>query len=225
MRVDAFPNTSPAGVAQLECTNQEFGTRTVSLGGVLDTQLNGIPDIALVTAHGLSASLKDCQLAFKGERLGIVVVRQGRSHRTDGDWAVVTLDGRFKQAITRLHWYVDNPDGWESFAARGGRVRLLKFTNGETGSGCDVLTPRGGLVDATDGDVVIVSDCPSLPGMSGAPAMVEVDGTPAIIGLNIGMRYDVSKPPLAWKSRANVIRLIDDTIEAAIVRAIATAAR
>ena len=221
LEIDAFTVDQPAAVAQLRCVGRTQNVRIVSLGGVIDTQLDSIPDIALVAAHGLGHHAGRCVMSFRGHQLGVSRIQKGQGDDADGDWAVLTLDGRFPKHIHRLGWYSDAADNWESFARQGGRVALLKFANGETGKSCDIRIPRGGMRDSADSNALILSDCVSMPGMSGAPAIVEVDGLPTIIGLNIGTRYDLSAPPLEWRSRASLIRLVDTVVEDAIVRAIA----
>ncbi len=225
LRADAFSKHSPAGVVQLQCTTDRGKTRTVSLGGVLDTQLESIADVVLVAAHGLTAAPDNCVVAFRDEELTITRLEKGSGQGLRGDWAVSTLSGRFSKAVNRLGWYADDPGTWELFTQQGGRVSLLKFLNGETGAPCDVRVPRGGMLDASDGDVVLISDCVSMPGMSGAPALVEVGGLPAIMGLNVGNRYDLTDSAQKWRSRANVIRVVDAVIEDAIVRAITAGLR
>ncbi len=222
LTADAFQAEPPA-IAQLMCKQPSGNLRTLSLGTVLATHIDAIPDIILVAAHGLGATTEDCIVTLGESELGIVDIQRGSNRQVHGDWAVLTLAGRFPAAIHRFDWYIDSPNDWEAFATNGGRVSLLRFANGESGTACDVRKPRGGMVDSTDQDTVLLSDCVSIPGMSGAPAIVEVNGRPTVIGLNIGNRYDLSKPPLAWRARANVIRLLDPTMETAIVRAIATA--
>ena len=59
-----------------------------------------------------------------------------------------------------------------------------------------------------------------MPGMSGAPALVEVEGVPTIIGLNIGTRHAIGGASDLWRSRVSVIRLVDTKVEEAIDRAI-----
>ncbi len=225
LKVDTFSKESPAAVAQLECVGFKRGERIVSLAGVLATNLKSIPDIVLVAAHGLGANLDGCYVTFKGNRLGISRMERGQGGDVHGDWAVLTLNGRFPEPIHRLRWDAQSANDWELFALRGGRVSMLKFVNGETGRSCNIRVPRGGMIDPTDGNAIVLSDCISIPGMSGAPALVEIDGLPTIMGLNIGTRYDLSGSSSAWRSRANLIRLVDTSVEDAIVRAIASAGR
>ena len=220
LKVEAFSGESRPAVVRLECFDEARNSRYVSLGGVLNTQLDSISDIVLVAAHALKTSIDQCVISFKDQRLSIVRAESGSEADADGDWAVLTLDGRFDGPISRLAWHTDSANTWEAFAVNGGRVSLLKLPNGDAGKDCDVRVPKGGMIDPNDGKAVIVSDCVSMPGMSGAPALVEVDGVPAIIGFNIGTRYVLGDAPVEWRSRASVIRLVDINVENAIVRAI-----
>ena len=218
--VSNFNIKSGAAVVRLECYNKAEKSRFLSLGGVLNTQTDAISDIVLVAAHALSSKLDQCVVSFKDQQLDIARAEMGLGTDASGDWAVLTLDGRFTGPVNRLEWYGDSATSWETFALNGGRVSVLKFLNGDSGKSCDVRIPKGGLVDPNDGDAVIVSDCISMPGMSGAPALVEVEGVPTIIGLNIGTRHAIGGASDLWRSRVSVIRLVDTKVEEAIDRAI-----
>jgi len=221
LHVDSFGSEAAPAVAQLECKQDELGRRTISLGGVLATQLDSIPDIVLVTSHGLESSSNQCVVIFDGHRLGVARVEKGGSEDVHGDWAVVTLEGRFPGPIHRFGWHIESANGWESFAAAGGRVSLMKFVNGYPGKPCDVRVPQGGMIDTTDRDSILLSDCLSIPGMSGAPAVVEVGGIPVIMGFSVGTRYHLGDADSGQRLRANIIRLFDTSVENAIVRSIA----
>ena len=54
---------------------------------------------------------------------------------------------------------------------------------------------------------------------------METEVKPAIIGLNIGTRYVHGDAPVAWRSRASVVRLVDTDVENAIIRAISAEVR
>jgi len=222
LSVDSFgPDTSPA-LAQLECAQGTLNRRTISLGGVLATQLNSISDIVLVAAHGLEGNFEQCVVIFNGHRLGVTRVEKGGTEDVHGDWAVVTVDGRFPDPIQRFGWHIESANEWESFASDGGRVSLMKFLNGYPGAPCEVRVPRGEMSDTRDRDAILLSDCLSIPGMSGAPAIVEFGGIPVIMGLSIGTRYNLSDASSGLRMRANVIRLFDASIEEAVVRSIAS---
>ncbi len=221
LALEAFSHDTPAGIAQLKCIGQEPNRRIISMGAVLDTQFDSIPDIALVAAHGLAGLPERCVMLFGGNSLKVAKIERGRGKYHDGDWAVVTLAGRFPEPMQRLSWYAESANGWASFAAKGGRISLLRFSNGVAGTPCDIRIPQGGMVDSSDSRALMLSDCVSIPGMSGAPALVTVNGVPTIMGLSIGMRYDMSKRPMGGKTRANLIRLVDDAVDGAIVRAVA----
>jgi len=134
----------------------------------------------------------------------------------------MTLEGRFSEPIQRFGWHIESAQKWESFAVRGGRVSLIKFANGYLGKPCDVRIPQGGMIDPRDRGAVLLSDCILIPGMSGAPAVVEVGGMPVIMGLSIDWRYDLTDSSSGLGIRANVIRIFDTAVEKSIVGSIAS---
>ena len=220
LQSSTFSNASPAGIVELVCVDEALAKRTLSRGGVLETKIPGIPDIVLVAAHGLTAEHENCTIVMGETELGVSEVIQGKGGRPIDDWAILTLDGRFDSRVHRLQWFASTSSYWGSAITDKVNIRLVKHSNGESGRACTVRAPAGDLLDSTDRGTILLSDCISIPGMSGAPALVAVDDVPTLVGLNIGTRYNMALNT-EEESRANVIRLIDDVIERAIVRAIA----
>ncbi|HIG43245.1 MAG: hypothetical protein ABGY96_26815 [bacterium] len=211
---------SPLGVALLSCKQPDSSTRTVSLGSVLTTGVEGIDDIVIVAAHGLHTLSEHCSMSFSNEQLKIKNIQRGQDENAYGDWAVVTLDGRFEGEIQRLPWATTKADDFSFLVEDGGTVSMIKRRLSRTVSSCQLHIPTRGLSNPSDRGVVVVSDCSSLPGDSGAPVFATVDGVVTMIGLNLGYRFDISPSPHEWKPRASIVRLIDKAVESAIVAAI-----
>lgn len=207
------------GVVQLKCAEPGAPTTRQSLGGLLLTPATATRDLVLVAAHGLSGELTGCRVLWRQQILPVLKVTQGQGDKVSGDWAVLTLNGRFRGQPHRFSWRSVAPDDFRGFTEANGKVYVLKHPNGVAGEGCATHIPMRGLKDATDEDTVLVADCLTIPGMSGAPVMVKMDNRPVLVGLSVGQRFDLSHQKLEWKRRANVIRLIDARVERAIVLA------
>jgi NAD(P)-dependent dehydrogenase (short-subunit alcohol dehydrogenase family) len=95
---------------------------------------------------------------------------------------------------------------YSSLAEDGGTVSMLKRRYGAAASNCQIHVPTRGLSNPFDQGVVVVSDCVSRPGDSGAPVLATIDGMATMIGLNMGCRFDISPAPQEWKPRASIIR-------------------
>lgn len=205
------------GVVQLQCAEPGVPTIRQSLGGLLLTPNTSSHDLVLVAAHGLAGELAGCRVLWQQQELSVIRSRQGEGGKVGGDWAVLTLNDRFQGAPERFAWRSVAPEDFRTFTKASRKVYVLRHPNGEVGQGCATHIPTRGLKDATDQNTVLVADCLTIPGMSGAPVMVKMDDMPVMVGLSIGQRFDLSHQNLEWKRRTNVIRLIDAGVERAIV--------
>ena len=208
------------GVVQLKCAEPGVATTRQSLGGLLLTPSAATRDLVLVAAHGLAGDLAGCRVQWQQQELSVISSRQGQGDKVAGDWAVLTLNGRFQGQPQRFIWRAVAPDDFRSFTKASHKVYVLRHRNGVVGQGCATHIPTRGLKDESDQNTVLVADCLTIPGMSGAPVMVKMDGLPVMVGLSIGQRFDLSHQDLEWKRRTNVIRLIDVGVERAIVLAL-----
>ena len=217
------------GIVRLSCLDPETKIRTISLGALIDPQAadnSDHPEIVLVVAHGLTAALHNCYVRLGEERLEITEAHLSEDYEPGeiaSDWAVLVLDGRFTSARERLPWQPFPLAIADQHIQAEGVVHILRHGNGEPGSACEARIPQSTLKDSEDRDVIIVADCTTFPGMSGAPVVVSVNNAPAVIGVNIGIRYDLTLKDPEWKRAVNVIRLLDAGMDAGLQAAIRSA--
>ena len=211
-----LPDAVKPGVVQMVCLVDGGPSRIASLGTLLQIPSEN-SDVAIVTGHGLKDA-SACKLLFGDQSLDITSVIRGSGRGAYSDWAVVSLSGRFSGEVQRYWWQAVAPDQFSQLQQEHGHVVMLKHHNGHQGTNCQVHIPKFGLKDETDQNTVLLADCTIIPGMSGAPVLATVDGVAAMVGLNIGYRYDLSGEPIEWKQKAAVVRLIDQEIDIAIAR-------
>jgi hypothetical protein len=178
---DAYRH-SRDGVVQLVCTNEVTGQRYLSRAVVL--QLPGFLadyDVLLAARHGVMDRdiERDCQI--RGERVEIgAITRISTSTPAANeigdfshDWAIIRTRGRLAGPVTRLRAAVyDGPDQ--------GQISMLRTAI--AGEPCEITAAPDRIVQPT----LIFHDCFSRPGLSGSPLLVQIDGEPFVIGLQLG---------------------------------------
>ena len=215
LRLDA-PEAASAeaalpGLVRLHCRGDAPGQLFSSRAVLLRTEArSGRGDIFLASRHAVvkRGEVQTCWVAgepvYRGEIVRIVV-----SSRENPDNELFIHDWALLESARRISRH---DEGLRAAVLRGrealSSVSLLNPLR--TDDACNLVDEP--LI--AHHPALIGYDCPTRPGQSGTPILVEYEGTPHVIGLHVG-RVSELGVDRDWVS---VARLIDADVQAALTR-------
>ena len=208
------------GVAVVQCaTDATQGTR--AHGALLDFgSARPEQEVVLTVAHSLpptpDAVLRDCVvIGDRGRPYPVTHVWLGDRSRAS-DWAVLATERRIRgNDVVRLRFDADAAAATlQRLTAERTEVTLL---HGAGDARCEMRTTKW-LTRPELTAAVYAHSCPSWPGLSGSPMVLDVDGAPLLIGVHMGelaMESESGEPePLQSLGRG-----IDASLGAALAEA------
>jgi len=170
------------GVVQLICENEATGQLYLSRAVVLELPgLIADYDILLAARHAVMDRRVERNCHVRGEplesgqvaRIATSDPAQNEVGDFSQDWAIIRTRGRLPDSLTRLRAAAyDGPDR--------GQISMLRAAI--HAAPCAITAAPDQVVEPT----LIFHDCYSRPGLSGSPLLVQIDGEPFVIGLQLG---------------------------------------
>ena len=195
------PQSAPQGRAvRLWCELDRPGRYSVRYANL--TFLPGFDgEVAITAGHGLSEN-QQCELRSGGEGVAAQIHRLEPAGTPGEDWAVIRADHRFRGEVERFPI---------AMTADTRFTAMLKI-NSTSSSVCRAFPPPEYFWWP---DTVLLHDCVSLPGRSGAPLRAAAQDETFLVGINLGSVFDPEKR----LGRVSYWRRIDPEIADALVAA------
>jgi hypothetical protein len=166
------PDAAPDGQAvHLWCARDEPGHYSRRYANLVSmTGIDG--EVALTAGHGLHQN-QVCELRSGQQSVSAIVYSIGAQGAPASDWAVIRSDSRFTQAVERFSI---------AMTAATNFTAMLKL-NSQVSPLCQVFSAPE---EYWWPDSVLLHDCLSLPGRSGAPILAAENDDVFLVGLNLG---------------------------------------
>lgn len=185
------------GITRLICAHETLGYRMRSRAFIVDV---GSPwsdaDLVVAPAHVLPNDarriVEDCFIVGSGGidvRIAHFVLPEARTDLYD-DWIVLVTAGRFEGNVGRLRVAALAPDALERMIHERAPLRLMLYSASAEQDDC-VFAPNYSTAKELEIGVFVHS-CRTWEGTSGAPIVVDIDGAPVVIAMNIGRRLSLS---------------------------------
>lgn len=170
------PDAAPDGHAvHLWCARGEPGQYSRRYANLVAMPgLDG--EVALTAGHGLHQD-QVCELRSGQQSVAATVYRVGAQGAPASDWAVIRSDRRFTQSVERFS---------VAMTAATTFTAMLKL-NSEVSPLCQVFSAPE---EYWWPESILVHDCLSLPGRSGAPLLAAENDEVFLVGLNLGSLID-----------------------------------
>lgn len=200
------------GVIQLLCESQD-GRLFLSRAIVLDTPAEAGREILITARHAVydEAGRRSCSV--RGAEPEVADIAEILSSSPEAnergdfnhDWAVLRTTGRLENLQQRVRPALLDGQGG------GGEVTLL--VRALTYEPCEIIAAPPELEDPT----LIFHTCPSRPGLSGSPMLVQINDQPYVIGVHLGQFVMLDETGLQY----SVARRLSDDFLAALLTALA----
>lgn len=186
------------GVTRLLCVHEALGYTTRSRAFIIDVEAP-LPDADLVVApaHVLPSEVarisEDCFIVGDGgtrARIARFVLPEAHGKLYD-DWIVLVTAGRLEGNIGRLRVAALPPRSLERMIQERAPLRLMLYSASAEQDDCTFAPNYWTAKELELG--IFAHSCRTWEGTSGAPIVVDIDGAPVVVAMNVGRRLSLSK--------------------------------